>query len=310
MKKAIIIILIIAVIAASCFAVYSALDVGERVDDSLFSQVSTAPTHTVYVWNKDKEPTKEGVRFALVEKTGLNIPLWKIFLRGTSDIGKIKKQIADLGNTSVDFCVLYSYDGYDVSGYPQFTEMQKYLFDSSGTDTFRYAGQYDKLRDNSSLEGRMISGVGRSWDKTISGQLEEFGEVSIRESDKEVYRFSYFAGGANTSYRVTVTDDGGEMIYNYKSLYGKNEGKIYQSTITLTKEQTENIVHEFKKANFWELESNDATTLLDGSCDVFEAVKDGKYHIVRRNNSVNGSWYDDMFRLFINLQQGEQNEIR
>ena len=309
MKKFMIIIILVVIVAASCVAGYAVCDVGKKADESFFSVKDGAYACTVYVWNKDKEPTKEGMRFALIERTGFEIPLWKIFLRGTSDVEKIKKKLTEYNSVDVEVCELYSYDGYGAHGYPQYVDLFKFIdeknVDGMKTGCFSYRGTYERLRDDSAPKDMIIYGFGKLWDKSLSEDFEELGEGRIEGNETEVYRLSNIAGGGNLIFRVTVTDNGGELRYSTKShTTGDSGTKVYK----LTKEQIDEIVRSFENENFWRLENDEGTTLLDGRAVIIEAMKNGKHKIISRPNPINGSWYNDIFNMFVNLKEGKQNE--
>ncbi len=104
--------------------------------------------------------------------------------------------------------------------------------------------------------------------------------------DLFVYRFISLPTWSNpTSITFNPNEDGTGMLIVKKTdgHGGYGPGKlVYNKTINLDKNQSNEVLNQFIKINFWKLPTEGGIQGDDGTQWIIEGVKDGQYHVVDR----------------------------
>ena len=110
------------------------------------------------------------------------------------------------------------------------------------------------------------------------------------------------------SIRVEIDSDGSGTLYFKESKFIFD--LIKNKSIKLTKNDTEKLVNEINKENFWMLKSSDEEDEigLDGSDWIIEGVENGNYHFVKRWSPEQGS-VRNLGLFFIKLSQEKIDEL-
>ena len=305
MKKALLSVLAVIIIASGCFVGYELIN----KDEYEIPNHSIEYTDTLYVWNENQDSSPEGVRYALFKRSEKERPLSKIFSKGTDDYDKVFAEFSQVTDYGMEVCEIYSYDGYEVPD----NIITKILDYSSIGGSRICTRTYRQRGDSSTLK---IQGVGKLRDIRYSAYLDELDEGSIRDVEGEVYRFCDFISipEENVVYKVTVTDEGGELVYKKsvsdiggQLVFTDYSAEIIDSkTISLNKKQISNLRRALRKIDFWNLVNMGPRIGADGSECVVEGVKDGKYHITERwTPKVTNSEYEELCQAFRNLLPDE-----
>ncbi len=139
-----------------------------------------------------------------------------------------------------------------------------------------------------------------------SKHLAALSEDSLWENRESkgllVYRFLSLPTWGNPTAITFKSNKVGTGILIVKKTDGQGgyePGKlVFNKTIKLDKDQTEKVLNQFKKLNFWSVPVKDEVQGLDGTRWIVEGVQDGQYHIVDRWTPSKGDFYDTCILLF------------
>jgi hypothetical protein len=141
----------------------------------------------------------------------------------------------------------------------------------------------------------------RPWLQMHLSAMEEPNIAMLAKKDRAatVYRFLWLPSFHNPiSFRFVKTDK--EVVLHAARLNGTGgaqPGRILaRKTVRLNRAHWERIASHLEKAQFWTLPTIKrppfGETALDGDTLVVEGVKDGKYHVVIRQQSTGGDFVD------------------
>jgi hypothetical protein len=134
-----------------------------------------------------------------------------------------------------------------------------------------------------------------------SAQLKALDEPSLLETSKnsalQAYRFVWLRTFHHpVVVRLDVMSDGSGIltVKITNGAGGYEPGKLIENTsVPVTRKQTEEFLKRVNSLGFWELPSFDEShSGFDGSRWIIEGVKDGKYHVADRWTPGKGSVHD------------------
>jgi len=142
--------------------------------------------------------------------------------------------------------------------------------------------------------------VDRGRARWYSAQLKALDEPSLLETAKDqrlqAYRFVWLRSFDNpVAVRLDVRSDGtGRLTVKIADGAGGSEpGRlIHNTSVQITREQTEGFVNRVNNVGFWDLPSYVDESGNDGSRWIIEGVKDGKYHLADRWTPEKGPIHD------------------
>lgn len=250
----------------------------------------------LYVWNKDKNSSDDGIRYALLEHSEIDVALSEVYKRATTNFEDIKAEINDFlqPNAYVYILELYNVEGYEVDD-RYISNIFSYLRE------YRYnCARYQRIMDGAPPR-MIVQGVSKFTDEFFSAKLKSMEEDDLKQNSGEVYRFTCTPSFYNPYVIRIDVNSSGDGVLTYKECefteftldYSNDNGKLVENeTKALTKSQVNAFLELVNKSNFWNMQVLDFRIGADGEGNIIEGVKDGNYHIAYRWTPESGEFYD------------------
>lgn len=130
--------------------------------------------------------------------------------------------------------------------------------------------------------------------------MDEPALASLKQGNIEVYRFLWLRS-FHPAVVVRIWKSGDERCLSVKQFDGLGEyaddGYVFPKTFSanvthpITEVEWKHFIELLGRANFWAMPTVDGEPLgMDGASWVFEAVRDGQYHLVDRQSPMSGEY--------------------
>ncbi len=117
-----------------------------------------------------------------------------------------------------------------------------------------------------------------------------------------IIRFTHL-GTWDNPYSCRIEQNGKKIILTYNQtngLGGYEVGtRIKHKTKEISQKEWKQILEKMDEIDFWNISTQDPNKIMDGAEWIFEALIEGKYHLVTRNspNHYNGKEYSELCQL-------------
>jgi hypothetical protein len=132
--------------------------------------------------------------------------------------------------------------------------------------------------------------------------------VLYNKTDKKtnIIRFTHLGTWGNPySYRIEQSESDISITYNKTNgSGGYNTGKIIEhGTKKIDVEKWNLVISKMQSIDFWNIGTHDENMILDGEEWIFEAVIDGRYHLITRNSPAfyGGKEYAELCNLIVQI---------